>query len=68
MELCQNDSKTAESIKEARAICIHATLDAEALYSAAVKEAKATCAHTVWKPKLFAPQPSGMLRPGSLPG
>ena len=37
----------AESIKEARAICIHATLDAEALCSTTVKEAKATCACTV---------------------
>ena len=51
MELHQNDSKTAESIKEARAICTCATLDAEALCSATVKEAKATCAHTIWEAK-----------------
>ena len=49
MELLWNDSKTVESIKEARAICTHATLDAEALCSAAVKEAKATCTHTIWE-------------------
>ena len=49
MELCQNDSKTAESIKEARAIYTHTTLDAEALCSATVKEAKATC--TIWEAK-----------------
>ena len=49
MELCQNNSETAESIKEARAICTHATLDAEALCSTTVKEAKATCAHTIWE-------------------
>ena len=49
MELCWNDSKTAESIKEARAICTHATLDAEALCSTTVKEAKATC--TIWEAK-----------------
>ena len=48
MELCQNDSKIMESIKEARAICAHTTQDAEALCSTTVKEAKATCAHTVW--------------------
>ena len=49
MELHWNDSKTVESIKEARAICTHATLDAEALCSATVEEAKATCTHTVWE-------------------
>ena len=51
MELCQNDSETAESIKEARAICTHATLDAEALYFTTLKEAKATCAHTIQEAK-----------------
>ena len=47
VELHQNDSETMESIKEARAICTHATLDAEALCSAAIKEAKAACTHTI---------------------
>ena len=47
MELCQNDSKTMESIKQSRAICNHAALDAEALCSATVKEAKATCTCTI---------------------
>ena len=42
MELHWNDSKMVESIKEARAMCTCATLDAEALFSATVKEAKAT--------------------------
>ena len=51
MELHWNDSETTESIKEARAICACATLDAEALYSTTVKEAKATCAHTIWEAK-----------------
>ena len=46
-----NDFKTAESIKEARVICAHASLDAEAPCSATVKEAKATCAHTIWEAK-----------------
>ena len=49
MELHQNDSETVESIKEARAICTHASLDAEAFCSATVKEAKAICAHTIWE-------------------
>ena len=47
MELHQNNSETAESIKEARAICTHATLDAEALCSATVKQANATCTCTI---------------------
>ena len=51
MELHQNDSKTTESIKEARAICAHDTLDAEALCSTTVKETKTTCACTIWKVK-----------------
>ena len=51
MEPHWNDSKTVESIKEARAICTHAALDAEALCSATVKEAKATFAHTIQEAK-----------------
>ena len=51
MELHWNDSETAEFIKEARAVCTHASLDAEALCSTTVKEAKATCTCTIWEPK-----------------
>ena len=62
MELCRNESKTAESIEEARAICSHITLDAEALcfatvkgpkvtYIQTVKEAKTTCTCTIWEAK-----------------
>ena len=51
MELHQNDSETVESIKEARAICTCASLDAEALCSATVKEAKGTYTHTIWEAK-----------------
>ena len=47
MELHRNESKTADSIKEARAICSHATLDAEALCFTAVKGAKVTYVQTV---------------------
>ena len=43
MGLHQNDSVTTESLKEARAICTHATQDAETLCSTTIKEAKAIC-------------------------
>ena len=51
MELHQNKSETAESIKEARAICSHVTLDAEALCFSTVKEAKVTCIQTIKEAK-----------------
>ena len=43
MSLCQNDSETTESIKEAKAICAHSTQEAKTLCSTTIKEAKATC-------------------------
>ena len=43
MELHWNESKAMESIKEAKAICSQANLDAQALCFATVKEAKAVC-------------------------
>ena len=43
MELCWNESETAESIKDAKAICVCVTMDAEVLCSSSVKEAKVTC-------------------------
>ena len=64
MELCQNNSKTVESIKEARAICTHTTLDAKALSSATVKEAKATCAQTVWEAETLCSTAIRDKRPG----
>ena len=51
MELHWNESKTAESIKEARAICTHVTMDAEALCSSTVKKAKVTCIQTIKEAK-----------------
>ena len=51
MEPGWNESKTAESIKEARAICTCATMDVEALYSSTVKEAKVTCIQTIKEAK-----------------
>ena len=41
MGLHQNDSKTTESIKEAKAICTHSTQEAETLCSMAVRDAEA---------------------------
>ena len=62
MELCQNESETAESIREARTICSHVTRNAEALcfptvkeakviYVRTIKEAKATHTCTIWQAK-----------------
>ena len=62
MELCRNESATADSIKEARAICSCVTLDTEALcfatvrgakvtYVQTIKEAKTTCTCTIWEAK-----------------
>ena len=41
MALHQNDSKTTESIKEAKAICAHSIQEAETHCSIAIKEAEA---------------------------
>ena len=41
MTLHQNNSKTTESIKEAKAICSHSIQEAETLYSTAIREAEA---------------------------
>ena len=51
MELHQNESKAAESIKEARALCSHVTMDAETLCFSTVKEGKVTCIWTIKEAK-----------------
>ena len=51
MELHRNESTTAESIKEARAICSHVTLDAQTLCFATVKAAKVAYIQTVKEAK-----------------
>ena len=51
MELFQNESETAESIKEARSICSHVTMDDEALCFSTVKEAKVICIQTIKEAK-----------------
>ena len=40
MALCQNDSKTTESIKEAKAICTHSTQEAKTLCCMAIGDTK----------------------------
>ena len=52
MELHWNESQATESIKEAKAICSQATLDAQALCFATVKEAKAACMVAVKEAKM----------------
>ena len=47
MALCENESKTMESIREAKTICTCSTQEAETLYSTTIKEAKATCTHSI---------------------
>ena len=47
MELSQNDSETAESIKEAKAACACAVMEAEAIYSVAIKEAETICSAAI---------------------
>ena len=51
MSLCQNDSETTESIKEAKAICTHSTQEAETLCSTTIKEVKATCICSIQEAK-----------------
>ena len=51
MELCQNESKATESIKEAKATCSQANLDAQALCFMTIKEAKAVYSHATLEAK-----------------
>ena len=45
MALHRNNSKTMESIKEAKAICTHSTQEAKTLCSTTIKEAETICSH-----------------------
>ena len=49
--LCQNESQTAESIKEAKAACSWATLDAQTTCSQLTLEAKTTCSQAILEAK-----------------
>ena len=51
MSLCQKDSETTESIKEAKAISAPFTQEAMTLYSTTIKEAKATCTCSIQEAK-----------------
>ena len=51
MELCQNESQTAESIREAKAVCSQATLDAQTTCSWLTLEAKTACSVVVKEAK-----------------
>ena len=63
MELHRNESATAESIKEARAIYSHVTRDAQALCFATVKGAKVAYVQTVKEAKTTCAAPSGRPKP-----
>ena len=47
MTLCGNESKTGESIKEAKALCAHSTREAEANHAHSIKEAEACCSTAI---------------------
>ena len=47
MALCQNKSKTLESIREAKAICTCATQEAKVLCSTTIREVKVTYACSI---------------------
>ena len=47
MTLCQNESKTKESIKEAKALCAHSIREAEALCAHSIREAKTNCTYSI---------------------
>ena len=47
MTLCQNESKTEESIKEAKALCTHSIMEAEANCAHSIKEAEAHCSTAI---------------------
>ena len=47
MDLCQNNSEIAESIKEVKAICAHAIWKAKAICSVAIKEAETICSAAI---------------------
>ena len=47
MTLCQNESKTEESIKEAKALCTHSIKEAETNCAHSIKEAEAHCSTAI---------------------
>ena len=47
MTHCQNESKTKESIKEAKALCAHSIREAETNCAHSIKEAEAHCSTSI---------------------
>ena len=47
MTLCQNKSKTEESTKEAKSLCVHSIREAEANCAHSIKEAEAHCSTAI---------------------
>ena len=47
MTLCQNKSKTNESIKEAKALCAHSIREVEANCAHSIKEAESHCSTAI---------------------
>ena len=47
MTLCQNESKTEESIKEAKGLCTHSIREAETTCAHSIKEAEAHCSTAI---------------------
>ena len=47
MTLCQNESKTKESIKEAKALCTHSIRETETTCAHSIKEAEAHCSTAI---------------------
>ena len=47
MSLCQNESKTEESIKEAKALCAHSIREAETNCAHSIREAEACCSTAI---------------------
>ena len=47
MALCQNESKTKKSIKEAKALCSHSIREAETTCAHSIKEAEAHCSTAI---------------------
>ena len=53
--LCQNKSKTEESIKEAKAVCAHSIREAETNCAHSIKEAEAHCSTVISEAEAWRP-------------
>ena len=55
MSLCQNESKTQESIKEAKALCAHSIREAETNCAHSIREVEAHCSTAIRLWQLLKP-------------